>query len=121
MIFAARHRSYSRLESSPVASGWSRSCSMMNRSIVMTDVGDCDRAMTRDGEGDRAPLIGPEHGDAMSSQPRERLGRGMSVAVLRADADDRLGRLQLVEPAVGRGAAGPVMPDLQQRHMPHAP
>src|SRR6266581_1789196 len=62
MILAARQRSYSRFDSSPVASGWSRSCSMMKRSIVMTDVGDCERAMTRDGEGDRTPLIGAEHG-----------------------------------------------------------
>src|SRR2546426_2875776 len=92
MIFAARHRSYSRFDSSPVASGCSRSCSMMNRSIVMTDVGDCERAMTRDGEGDRASLISAEHGDAMSSQPRERLRRGMTVAVLRSHTDDGLGR-----------------------------
>src|SRR6476661_3979104 len=28
-------------ESSPVASGWRRSCSMMNRSIVTTDVAVC--------------------------------------------------------------------------------
>src|SRR6266705_515579 len=97
MIFAARHRSYSRFDSSPVASGCSRSCSMMNRSIVMTDVGDCDRAMTRDGEGDRASLISAEHGDAMSSQPRERLQRGMTVAVLRSHTDDGLGRPQLIE------------------------
>src|SRR6266850_4157467 len=88
MIFAARQMSYRRFDSSPVASGWSRSCSMMYRSIVTTDVGDCERAMTRDGEGDRAPLIGTEHGDAMSSQPRERLRRGMTVTILRAHADD---------------------------------
>src|SRR5437899_2968409 len=116
MILAARQRSYSRFDSSPVASGWSRSCSMMNRSIVMTDVGDCERAMTRDGECDRAPLIGPEHGDSVSSQPCDRFGRGMPVAVLRSHADDRLGRPQLIEPAVRCRAAGPVMSDLQQRH-----
>src|SRR5712691_7708664 len=113
MIFAARHRSYSRFDSSPVASGCSRSCSMMKRSIVMTDVGDCERAMTRDGEGDRAPLIGAEHGDAMSTQPRQRLRRGMTVAVLCADADDGVGRPQLIQPAVGRRATRAVMPDLQ--------
>src|SRR6266568_2474281 len=118
MILAARQRSYSRFDSSPVASGCSRSCSMMKRSIVMTDVGDCERAMTRDGEGDRALLICAEHGDAMSSQPRQRLGRGMPVTVSRPDADNGLGRVQLVQPAVGRRATRAVMPDLQQRHRP---
>src|SRR5688572_11678020 len=39
MIFAASARSYRIPESSPVASGCSRSCSMMKRSIVTTDVG----------------------------------------------------------------------------------
>src|SRR5207249_5505268 len=121
MIFAARQMSYSRFDSSPVASGWSRSCSMMNRSIVTTDVGDCERAMTRDGEGDRAPLIGTEHRDAMSSQPRKRLGRRMTVPILRAHADDGFDRLQLVEPAVRGRATGPVVSDLQQRHTPHVP
>src|SRR5256885_8296264 len=105
IIFAASAMSYRMPDNSPVASGWSRSCSMMNRSIVTTDVGDCERAMTRDGEGDRAPLIGTEHCDAMSSQPRERLGRGMSVTILRAHADDGFDRLQLVEPAVRRRTA----------------
>src|SRR5438876_616580 len=121
MIFAARQMSYSRFDSSPVASGWSRSCSMMNRSIVTTDVGDCERAMTRDGEGDRAPLVGTEHGDAMSSQPCQRFGRGMTVAILRAHADHGIDRLQLIEPAVRRGTTRPVVPDLQQRHAPDAP
>src|SRR6266436_1688459 len=121
MIFAARHRSSSRFDSSPVASGWSRSCSMMYRSMVTTDVGDCERAMTRDGEGDRAPLVGTEHGDAMSSQPCQRFGRGMTVAILRAYADHGIDRLQLIEPAVRRRATGSVVPDLQQRHAPDAP
>src|SRR5258705_3815740 len=121
MSFAARQMSYSRFDSSPVASGWSRSWSMMNRSIVMTDVGECERAMTRDGEGDRAPLIGAEHGDAMSSQPCQRFGRGMTVAILRAHADDGIDGLQLIEPAVRRRTTRPVMPDFQQGHAPDAP
>src|SRR6266487_712950 len=60
MIFAARHRSYSRFDSSPVASGCSRSCSMMKRSIVMTSE-PC--TVTVRGESDRAALVGPEHRD----------------------------------------------------------
>src|SRR6266699_2704378 len=118
MILAARQRSYSRFDNTPVASGWSRSCSMMKRSIVMTDVGDCERAMTRDGESDRAPLIGAEDGDAVRAQPGERLRCGMRVAVPGPDADNGLGRVQLVQPAVGRRATRAVMPDLQQRHRP---
>jgi len=38
IIFPASAMSYRMPDSSPVASGWSRSCSMMNRSIVTTDV-----------------------------------------------------------------------------------
>src|SRR5262249_10578013 len=91
---------------------------MMKRSIVMTDVGDCERAMTRDGEGDGAPLIGTKHGDPMSSQPGESLRRGMAVAILCPDADHGVIRPQLVEPAVGGRAARPMMPDLQQRDVP---
>src|ERR671929_628361 len=41
IIFAASARSYRMPDSSPVASGCRRSCSMMNRSIVTTDVGVC--------------------------------------------------------------------------------
>src|SRR5216117_51501 len=92
---------------------------MMNRSIVMTDVGDCERAMTRDGEGNRASLIGAEHSDAMSAQPRQRLRRGMTVAVLRSDANHGVGRLQLIQPAVGRRATRAMMPDLQYCHPPY--
>src|SRR5882762_1748241 len=105
MIFAARQMSYSRFDSSPVASGWSRSCSTMQRSIVMTDVGDCERAMTRDGAGNRAPPIGAEDGDGMCPQPREGLRGGMPVAVLRPHADHGLRRPQFVEPAVRGGPA----------------
>src|SRR3989442_6835712 len=66
MILAARHRSYSRLDSSPVASGWSRSCSMMKRSIVMTDVDVCTLAIGR--ERDRPRLIGSEDLDRKSTR-----------------------------------------------------
>src|ERR1700752_520874 len=113
MILAARHRSYSRFDSSPVASGWSRSCSMMYRSIVMTDVADSDRAMTRDGEGDRPLLVSAKHADDMRSQSRQGFRRRMPVAVFRPDTDDRIGRLQLVEPMVRGRPARPVMPHLQ--------
>src|SRR5262247_3112283 len=94
---------------------------MMNRSIVMTDVGDCERAMARRGECDGAYFIGTIHGDAMRPQPRERLGRGMAVAVPRADADDRLYRPQLVEPAIRRRPAGAVMSYLQHADTSDAP
>src|SRR5438034_741580 len=121
MILAARQRSYSRFDSSPVASGCSRSCSMMKRSIVMTDVGDCERAMTRDGECDSAPLIGAEHGDPTFAQPGQRLGRGMAVAIAPAHADHGILRLQLLEPAVGGRAARSVVTHFQQCHSPHLP
>src|SRR2546422_5512318 len=89
MIFAARQMSYSRLDSSPVASGWSRSCSMMNRSIVMTS-DPCTMAVR--GESDRAPLIGPQNRDAVPRQPLQHLGRRMArhgVTILRTDERDR--------------------------------
>src|SRR5688500_13356341 len=41
IILAASARSYSRPDSSPVASGCSFSCSMINRSIVTTEVAVC--------------------------------------------------------------------------------
>src|SRR6266566_9480543 len=119
MILAARQRSYSRLESSPVASGCSRSCSMMKRSIVMTDVGECTRPLAGNGEGDRTPLIRPEHRDATSLEARHHLGRGMTVPIVRAHADHRILRPQLVEPAVRRSPARTVMPHLEQRHVPN--
>src|SRR5881296_3227440 len=85
MIFAARQMSYSRLDSSPVASGWSRSCSMMNRSIVMTSVGP--NTLTIAFECDRALAVGPMHLDAVRDQPGHDLRRRMSVGVVRPDAD----------------------------------
>src|SRR5213593_1182305 len=84
MIFAARQMSYSRLDSSPVASGWSRSCSMMNRSIVMTS-DPCTMAVR--GESDRAALIGPQNRDAVPRQPPQHLGRlaRHGITILRTD------------------------------------
>src|SRR2546430_1778351 len=93
MILAARHRSYSRLESSPVASGWSRSCSMMKRSIVTTDVSDSTQCVHL--EGDVARLIGAPDTDAAALEPRHHFGGGMPVVVARAHADHRVSRLQL--------------------------
>src|SRR2546428_778225 len=118
MIFAARHRSYSRFDSSPVASGWSRSCSMMNRSIVMTDVDVCTLPIGR--EGDSARLIRPVDLAAPTPQPAEPLGRRMAVMIVRADADPRFVRPQFREPGIrGRGSRA-VMPHLQQLHLADA-
>src|SRR2546425_11810776 len=114
MIFAARHRSYSRLDSSPVASGWSRSCSMMKRSIVMTEVDVCTLAIGR--EGDSAHLVRSEDLTAPTLQPAEHLGCRMAVMIVRAHADHHLARPQLPEPRVGRGGRRAVMPDLEQLH-----
>src|SRR5438093_6841775 len=114
MILAARHRSYSRLESSPVASGWSRSCSMMKRSIVTTDVSDSTQRVHL--EGDVARLIGAPDTDAATLEPRHHFGGGMPVVVARAHADHGVGRLQLVEPGVAGGGARAVMPDLEHCH-----
>src|SRR5438445_11821318 len=114
MILAARHRSYSRLDSSPVASGWSRSCSMMKRSIVTTDVSESTQRVHL--EGDVARLVGTPDPDAVGPEPRHHLGSGMPVGVARAHADHRIAGPQLVEPGVARRGAGAVMPDLQQCH-----
>src|SRR5437763_1652134 len=92
MILAARHRSYSRLDNSPVASGWSRSCSMMKRSIVMTDVDVCTLAIGR--KGDSARLIRSEDLTAPTRQPVEHLGCRMAVMIVRAYADHSLARPQ---------------------------
>src|SRR4029077_5755810 len=116
MIFAARHRSYNRFDSSPVASGWSRSCSMMKRSIVITSE-PCTVAVR--GESDRAALVGPEYRDAVRREARQHFGRRLAVAVVPAHADHRLARRQLVEPAVRRRAAravGPHLPQLARTH-----
>src|SRR5437879_5720943 len=78
MIFAARHRSYRRFDSSPVASGCSRSCSMMKRSIVMTSE-PCTVAVR--GESDRAALVGREHRDSVRRKAREHVRRGVTGAV----------------------------------------
>src|SRR5690349_11821099 len=118
MIFAARQTSYSRFDSSPVASGWSRSCSMMNRSIVMTSE-PCITAVR--GEGDRASLIGPQHLYAVPREAPQHFGRGMPVAVPPSHADHCFARRQLVEPRVGRGGPRAVMPYLEQLHPTHAP
>src|SRR5438034_6568753 len=118
MIFAARQMSYSRLDSSPVASGWSRSCSMMNRSIVMTS-DPCTMAVR--GESDRAALTGPENRDAVPRQPPQHLGRWMAVMIAAPHADHRLVRPQLGEPRVRRRAPRAVMAHLEQLHRPHRP
>src|SRR5205809_7631915 len=114
MIFAARHKSYSRLDSSPVASGWSRSCSMMKRSIVMTEVDVCTLAISR--EGDSAYLVRSENLTAPTPQPAEHLGGRMAVMIVRAHADHGFARPQLAEPRVRRRAQRAVMPDLEQLH-----
>src|ERR1043166_603690 len=104
MILAARQTSYSRFDSSPVASGCSRSCSMMKRSIVMTSE---PRTVTVRGESDRAALVGPEQRDAVRREPREHFGRRVAVAVVPAYADHRFVRRQLGEPTVGGGGVPP--------------
>src|SRR5205807_8406040 len=118
MILAARHRSYSRFDSSPVASGCSRSCSMMKRSIVMTSE-PCTVAVR--GESDRAALVGPEHRDAVRRGTREHVGRRVAVAVVPAHADHRLARRQLVEPRVRSRAARAVVTHLQELDRPYCP
>src|SRR5436190_9392144 len=119
MILAARHRSYSRLDNSPVASGWSRSCSMMRRSIVMTDVDVCTLAIGR--KGASARLIRSEDLTAPTRQPVEHLGCRMAVMIVRAHADHGLARPQLAQPRIRRGGGRAVMPYLQQLHPPDAP
>src|SRR2546421_9471439 len=114
MILAARHRSYSRLDNSPVASGWSRSCSMMKRSIVMTDVDVCMLAIGR--KGDSARLIRSEDLTAPTRQPVEHLGCRMAVMIVRAHADHGLARPQLAQPRIRRGGGRAVMPYLEQLH-----
>src|SRR5207248_7283932 len=119
MILAARHRSYSRFDSSPVASGWSRSCSMMKRSIVMTDVDVCAMAIGR--KGDSARLIRSEDLTAPTPQPVEHLGCRMAVMIVRAHADHGLVRPQLAQPRIRRRGGRAVMPYLQQLRPTHPP
>src|SRR5213080_1038441 len=119
MIFAARHRSYSRLDSSPVASGWSRSCSMMKRSIVMTEVDVCTLPIGR--EGNSAHLVRSEDLTAPTPQPAEHLGCRMAVVIVRAHADHGLARPQLPEPRVRRRAQRAVMADLEQLYPADSP
>src|SRR2546423_13852459 len=119
MIFAARHRSYSRLDSSPVASGWSRSCSMMKRSIVTTDVDVCTLAIGR--KCDSARLVRSEDLAAPTPQPVEHFGCRMAVMIVRAHADHGLARPQLAEPRIRRGRGRAVMPYLEQLHPAHPP
>src|SRR5205807_10330576 len=114
MILAARHRSYSRFDSSPVASGWSRSCSMMKRSIVTTDVDVCTLAIGR--KGDSACLVRPEDLTAPTPQPVEHLGCRMAVVIARPHADHGLARPQLAQPPVRRRGRRAVMPHLEQLH-----
>src|SRR5437016_5449617 len=98
MIFAARHKSYSRFDSSPVASGCSRSCSMMKRSIVMTSE-PCTVAVR--GESDRAALVGPEHRDTVRRQARQRLPRlGPQLGIERLDHGGHAA--QVIGVAMGR-------------------
>src|SRR2546425_1146083 len=118
MILAARHRSYSRLESSPVASGWSRSCSMMKRSIVMTDV-DVLCTLAVGVESDRAISIGPQDRYAVRRQPGHDLGRGVTVVVVCAHADHREPGPQFLEPRVRRRRAGTVVAHREHGHGPH--
>src|SRR5205807_8897391 len=118
MIFAARHKSYSRFDSSPVASGCSRSCSMMKRSIVMTSE-PCTVPVRE--ESDRAALVGPAHRDNVRRKPREHVGRRLAVAVVQAHADHRLVRRQLVEPRVRGRTARAVMTHLQELDRTHPP
>src|SRR5690348_8675202 len=110
MILAARQMSYNRLDSSPVASGWSRSCSMMNRSIVMTSD---PYVMAVRGKSDRAALVGPQNRDAVPRQPVHHLRRRMAVMIVPPYADHGLVRPELREPRLRGGAAGPVMPHLE--------
>src|SRR5207302_4656484 len=117
MIFAARHRSYSRLDSSPVASGWSRSCSMMKRSIVTTDVDVCTLAIGR--KGDSACLVRSEDLAAPTPQPVQHLRCRMAVMIVRAHADHGLPRPQLTEPRIRRGGGRAMMPHLEQLHAAH--
>src|SRR5436189_3942790 len=117
MIFAARQRSYSRFDSSPVASGWSRSCCMMKRSIVMTS--DPSTVAVR-GEGDGAALVGPQNRDSVPRQPRQHLRRRMAVMIAPPHADHGLAGRELAQPGVGRRGARAVVPHLQQLHGPHA-
>src|SRR5256885_6542491 len=112
MILAARHRSDGGFDSSPVASGWSRSCSMMKRSIVMTDVAVCTLAIGR--KGDSARLIRSEDLTAPTPQPVEHLGCRMAVMIVRAHADHGLARPQLAQPRIRRGGGRAVMPYLEQ-------
>src|SRR4029077_19625435 len=119
MIFPASARSYSRLESSPVASGCRRSWSTMNRSIVMTDVPWCMMTVTREGDG--TALVGAEHEDPPPSQPLEHFGRRMPVPVARPPTDHGPRRRQLRQPFLRAGAAGSVVPHLEQIHRTHRP
>src|SRR5256714_15545337 len=107
MILAARHRSYSRFDSSPVASGWSRSCSMMKRSTAMTDVDVCAMAIGR--KGDSARLIRSEDLTGPTPQPVEHLGCRMAVMIVRAHAEHGLWRPQLAEPRIRCGCRDTVM------------
>src|SRR2546421_7470780 len=119
MIFAARHRSYSRLDSSPVASGWSRSCSMMKRSIVTTDVDVCTLAIGRKGDSPR--LIRSEDLAAPTPQPVQHLRRWMAVMIVRTHADHGLARPQLAEPRIRRRRGRSMMPHFEQLHPPPPP
>src|SRR5947208_3014671 len=119
MIFAARHRSYSRLDSSPVASGWSRSCSMMKRSIVTTDVDVCTLAIGR--KCDSSRLVRSEDLAAPMPQPVEHFGCRMAVMIVRPHADHGLARPQLAEPRIRRGGGRAVMPHLEQLHAADPP
>src|SRR5256886_16480114 len=119
MIFAARHRSYSRLDSSPVASGWSRSCSIMKRSIVTTDVDVCTLAIGR--KGDSARLVRSEDLTAPTPQPVEHFGCRMAVMIVRAHADHGLARPQLAQPRIRRGGGRARMPPPEPLPAAHPP
>src|SRR2546430_6907265 len=117
MISVARHRSYGGLDSAPVASGWSRSCSMMKRSIVTTDVDVCPLAIGRKGDSPR--LVRSEDLAAPTPQPVQHLRRRMAVMIVLTHADHDLARPQLAEPRIRRGGGRAMMPHLEQLHAAH--
>src|SRR3989442_11921036 len=94
---------------------------MMKRSIVMTDVGECTRPLSGNGEGDRTPLIRPEHDDATSLEARHHVRRWMTVPIVRAHADHRVLGPQLVEPAVRRSPPRTWKPHLGHLPFPNLP
>src|SRR5574338_818127 len=96
MILAARQTSYSRFDSSPVASGNCRSCSMMNRSMVTTEVDSCTVAVG--GEGNGPQLVGPQCRHMVLQESGQHLRRRVPVRIVRPDADHRFIGPQFLQP-----------------------